>query len=157
MPKGAKFLSNKLYCEHYFVQERHKMKVQEFPFTRIVQSQAYDDNLTKVYKWKDVAAVSKFVDKEDRCSICLEIFVVPRILTCSHIFCSVCILLLKENGKVFFIKGFYYCPICNVAIDENPKLVIMNFSNSGFSFPPCFSVDSFILFKLLCRYDVILI
>ena len=49
------------------------------------------------------------VKKELECPVCMETFVVTRLLSCMHTFCEECLRgLLKDEGDVKIIK----CPSC---------------------------------------------
>jgi hypothetical protein len=64
------------------------------------------------------------VDVEDilSCSICMEIFRVPRVLPCQHTFCQVCISsyindIIKKKGSKRKTSVSFKCPLCRKKVE----------------------------------------
>ncbi|DAC80288.1 TPA_asm: oncoid [Bos-associated insect adintovirus] len=44
------------------------------------------------------------------CSICLEIFILPVVLNCSHVFCNYCVCKWRKSSNT--------CPLCRQIIQQ---------------------------------------
>mmetsp|Transcript_5921 Transcript_5921/g.9230 ORF Transcript_5921/g.9230 Transcript_5921/m.9230 type:complete len:552 (+) Transcript_5921:60-1715(+) len=66
-------------------------------------------------EWDDVECVLVKSDDAVSCAICLDDARVPRITTCGHIFCCLCVYRLFAHSEEVWEK----CPLCSALIREN--------------------------------------
>ena len=52
--------------------------------------------------------------KQVTCSICLDIYNEPKIISCHHTFCCKCI---ERHARVSQLQGQFRCPECQLPID----------------------------------------
>ena len=71
----------------------------------------------------------KNIKQQVTCSICLDIYTEPKIISCFHTFCCEC---LEKHARVSHIEGKFRCPVCQAAIDLPEGNCFDRFPNSFF-------------------------
>ena len=71
----------------------------------------------------------KNIKQQVTCSICLDIYTEPKIISCFHTFCCEC---LEKHARVSQKEGKFRCPVCQAAIDLPEGNCFDRFPNSFF-------------------------
>ena len=71
----------------------------------------------------------KNIKQQVTCSICLDIYTEPKIISCFHTFCCEC---LEKHARVSHKEGKFRCPVCQAAIDLPEGNCFDRFPNSFF-------------------------
>ena len=71
----------------------------------------------------------KNIKQQVTCSICLDTYTEPKIISCFHTFCCEC---LEKHARVSQKEGKFRCPVCQAAIDLPEGNCFDRFPNSFF-------------------------
>ena len=71
----------------------------------------------------------KNIKQQVTCSICLDTYTEPKIISCFHTFCCEC---LEKHARVSHKEGKFRCPVCQAAIDLPEGNCFDRFPNSFF-------------------------
>ena len=71
----------------------------------------------------------KNIKRQVTCSICLDTYTEPKIISCFHTFCCEC---LEKHARVSQKEGKFRCPVCQAAIDLPEGNCFDRFPNSFF-------------------------
>lgn len=76
--------------------------------------------IDKLYEYTNNNNIQLYIYMQDSCTICQNEISLPyNLITCSHVFCFLCI-------KTWTLDGHMACPTCETFIDDNLDNIVMN-------------------------------
>jgi hypothetical protein len=74
-----------------------------------------------------MATATSITDSPNNCSICLDVFTKPKLLSCFHTFCADCV---QQHLDKHGLDGKFNCPVCRTEITIPPSGSALDFQTN---------------------------